>query len=160
MDDEVGAFLDREVRAAQRGDRRVSARRGALPQLVRLHRFAAGELLVLYALSKETALRPPPYLAPERVDDDEVVCLSVGEVELHVLRAAVRDVECEMHVALRDGHVELRRDFRGGPGGGAAAGDFFCRWSAGVYRDCASERFRRLRMRARTTGERERACDQ
>jgi len=145
MDDEISSFFDGEIRAAQGRNRRVSSRGGTLPHLACLHRFTRRELLVLYALGKEMASRPFPYFASERVDNDKVVRLAVREIEFHVLRALIHDVERELHVALPDLDREAGLDFRRAMRRGGSTSDFFRgRRGAGIDRNGAGERGRRF----------------
>src|SRR5947208_9019837 len=154
MDDEVGALLDGEVLATERRDGRIAAGNGTFPRLPRLHRLAAGELFVLYALRKEVTFGPPPHHTTNGVDDGEVVCLTIGEVELDVLGTGVRDVEREADSALLDLDVQARLDLHRRAGGTGATGDFFQRdRRARLDWDCASERSRGFGMRARAAGE-------
>src|SRR5262249_13689799 len=110
---EVGALLDRIVRAVERRDRRVVAMlRGTLPRFRHAHDVTGAELLVLHSLREHTAGGPVPHFASDRVDDDDVVRLAVGKAELDVFLADVRHVERESHLVGGDVDIQARRDSR------------------------------------------------
>jgi hypothetical protein len=52
-----------------------------------------------------------PHFAPERIEHDEVVGFSVGESQLDVFLAGVRDVEREPDFVVGDSDVQVRIDF-------------------------------------------------
>ena len=105
--DEVGALFSGEIRAVERGDDGVMARGRRRPGLACVHRVAAAQLLVLDALREHSAGRPPPHLASDGVDDDEVVRLSAAESELDVFLADILDAEGELNGGWFDGDVEV-----------------------------------------------------
>src|SRR5688500_13931631 len=67
----------------------------ALHRLRELERLTLAEELVAQRLREHASFRPAPHLASDGIDHDEIVRLTRGEVELHVLPGIVHDVERE-----------------------------------------------------------------